>query len=152
MASEVDLYEIAQRRIASLRKELAAWTVIAETERPGRSQTSDQVISQPELLLTKGQAVGYGTKIAAVRRILQEVGELGITPKELADRLGKTGVDSSSGFASNALFRMKARNQVVVVNGRYMLAGYAKSDIREFMINSLIARFGEVDEGDSEDP
>lgn len=69
----------------------------------------------------------YGSKTIAVRAILEESGETGITPKELSQRLTDRGIKHSESFASNTLFRLKGRNEVATLpNGRYALSRFSK--------------------------
>src|SRR5260370_6786668 len=80
--------------------------------------------SPPKYAIESGIPVRplYGAKTMTVKIILAEVGETGITPKELTDELTKRSLKVSSSFASNTLFRMKKNGEVIIRDdGRYVL-------------------------------
>ena len=55
------------------------------------------------------------------RKIIGGTGEAGFWPKQITAELKKLKFEVGSGFASNLLFRMKKRGEVVEHNGKYFL-------------------------------
>jgi hypothetical protein len=75
-------------------------------------------------LMPATNEASYGTRTAAVKRILEDVGSIGISPKNLLIALRARGVPVSKTFANSALFRLKNRAEVIQrADGRYVLAG-----------------------------
>jgi hypothetical protein len=71
----------------------------------------------------------YGVKTAAVKGILEEAAESGITPRDLSQKLRDKGIKHSSSFPSNTLFRLKGKHEVFVrPDGKYALSRFEEKE------------------------
>jgi hypothetical protein len=111
-------------------RQLQAWSIILEAERPGgaavETATTDQPAHPAMVPPSTAGASEHGSKTNMVRTALAQAGIVGVTPKEISERMAKAGVHISSSFANNALFRMKEKKEVFVAGGRYVLVQFAK--------------------------
>jgi hypothetical protein len=111
-------------------RQLQAWSIILEAERPGSVAAEVGVPAKPVQSATASQSLGVGTehgsKTNMVRTALVQAGIVGVTPKEISERMARAGVHISSSFANNALFRMKEKKEVFVAGGRYVLVQFAR--------------------------
>jgi hypothetical protein len=122
-------------RERELVRQLHAWGIILEAEKlvgappldadlaASLSHSREAFRETPASASTKD----YGSKTNMVRTALQQAGIMGVTPKEIYERMAKAGIQVSSSFANNALFRMKEKSEVYVVGGRYVLSQFAHS-------------------------
>jgi hypothetical protein len=111
-------------------RQLQAWSIILESERPGSVALEVGVTGKAPHPATASQLAGggteHGSKTNMVRTALVQAGIVGVTPKEISERMAKAGVHISSSFANNALFRMKEKKEVFVAGGRYVLVQFAR--------------------------
>jgi hypothetical protein len=103
-------------------RQLQAWSIILEAERPGSVAAEVGVSAKPthpaSALQPLGGGTEHGSKTNMVRTALVQAGIVGVTPKEISERMARAGVHISSSFANNALFRMKEKKEVFVAGGR----------------------------------
>jgi hypothetical protein len=111
-------------------RQLQAWSIILEAERPGSVAAEVGVGAKPAQTAAGSQTFGvsteHGSKTNMVRTALVQAGIVGVTPKEISERMARAGVHISSSFANNALFRMKEKKEVFVAGGRYVLVQFAR--------------------------
>jgi hypothetical protein len=111
-------------------RQLQAWSIILEAERPSGAAVETGVTAKPPHPATVPQPPAgsneHGSKTNMVRTALVQAGIVGVTPKEISERMAKAGVHISSSFANNALFRMKEKKEVFVAGGRYVLVQFAR--------------------------
>ena|ERR1700728_3182125 len=109
-------------------RQLQAWSIILESERPGSVAAETGVAGKAPHPASQslGGGTEHGSKTNMVRTALVQAGVVGVTPKEISERMAKAGVHISSSFANNALFRMKEKKEVFVAGGRYVLVQFAR--------------------------
>ena len=111
-------------------RQLQAWSIILEAERPGGMAVEMGASSRAPHPAIPSQAPAgpneHGSKTNMVRAALVQAGIVGVTPKEISERMARAGVHISSSFANNALFRMKEKKEVFVAGGRYVLVQFAR--------------------------
>lgn len=107
-------------------RQLQAWSIILETERPGGMPAGQGAPAQDRDTQKAVSSDVHGSRTNMVRTALIQAGIVGVTPKEISERMAKAGVHVSSSFANNALFRMKEKKEVFVAGGRYVLVQFAK--------------------------
>jgi hypothetical protein len=114
-------------------RQLQAWSIILEAERPGSVAAETTVTGRPAHPAAGPQPLTggteHGSKTNMVRTALAQAGIVGVTPKEISERMAKAGVHISSSFANNALFRMKEKKEVFVAGGRYVLVQFARQRV-----------------------
>jgi hypothetical protein len=107
-------------------RQLQAWSIILETERPAGMSAGPSAPVQDREAQKDASSDVHGSRTNMVRTALMQAGIIGVTPKEISERMAKAGVHVSSSFANNALFRMKEKKEVFVAGGRYVLVQFAK--------------------------
>lgn len=115
-------------------RQLQAWSIILEAERPGGVpdvETRVPTQSGTDLPRETAGSDSHGSKTNMVRAALIQAGIVGVTPKEISNRMAKAGVHISSSFTNNALFRMKEKKEVFVAGGRYVLTQFARQNAHE---------------------
>ncbi|RXH58425.1 hypothetical protein GRAN_1735 [Granulicella sibirica] len=121
----VQMAESHKRRISRMTEEMKAWGVIIENNKPDGQIPPESAFSPTFVQISKAEeseADNYGSKIAAVRMLLKTYGPKGVTPREVTEYLRFLNMQVSSSFASNALFTMRQRKEVVRVGNKYVLA------------------------------
>jgi hypothetical protein len=116
-------------RERELVRQLQAWSIILEAEKPGSvavEATGAARPPHPAGVTLSPSGTEHGSKTNMVRTALVQAGIVGVTPKEISERMAKAGVHISSSFANNALFRMKEKKEVFVAGGRYVLVQFAR--------------------------
>jgi hypothetical protein len=132
LAIELDKDALLGRE-RELVRQLHAWGIILEAEKLVGAPPLDADLAArlsnsseaPRETSASASSRDYGSKTNMVRTALQQAGIMGVTPKEIYERMAKAGIQVSSSFANNALFRMKEKNEVYVVGGRYVLSQFA---------------------------
>jgi len=141
MAKEIGAYELAKIRVECLQLELTqlqneknalaqreqdllqrynAWSIILRTEKPLGPATESEAVASVDRARPAPAEGEYGFKTKLAKNIVGAARDRGITPKQLTDAMRDSGIRVSPTFANNALSRMKARNEVTEVDGRYV--------------------------------
>ena len=108
-------------------RQLQAWSIILEAQRPGEGPAGAGGLAQNGGAAQRSPDPNiHGSKTNMVRTSVMQAGIVGVTPKEISEKMAKAGFHVSSSFANNALFRMKEKKEVFVAGGRYILVQFAK--------------------------
>jgi len=126
-------HRILMAREVDILQQMNAWRVILTREMlgPEASGVADRLEADLNEIvggISSQENIGlevYGSREKAARTLLYEAGHRGMSPKELTDAIHRLGIEVSSSFGGNFLFRMRKKGDVIrLYDGRHVLSEF----------------------------